>query len=173
MQKVTVFPIAHVSKPRFVNIIALDAYTDEEVRPNDSYEEYVTSSAFGLSLNVASLLQREREMLLQQAFIENLCDSDAKKRVSKALSRDTRTYKNENMARRQIKLVVNGKMGPLPPPPTLVSLKRWQTLKLQLNPNKPQYCPSSQKDRCRFSQNEFHLEKNNSTSPDNLTFNTD
>jgi hypothetical protein len=109
--------------------------------------------AFGLPLSVASLLQCERDMFLQQAFIENLatkrlqmlCDSPksagtamhAKKRPAKALSGGTRTYKKENMARRQI-----GKMGPLPPPPSLVSFKQWQKLKLQLNPNKPLYCPS-------------------------------
>jgi hypothetical protein len=109
--------------------------------------------AFGFSYNVASLLQCEREMFLQQAFIENmtnkrlqmLWDSQEsagiavhakKKRVTKALSGGTRTYKKENMARRQIK------MGPLPPPPNLVSLKQWQKLKLQLNPKKPEHCPS-------------------------------
>jgi hypothetical protein len=120
---------------------------------------FLQDPAFGLSLNVASLLQCEREMFLQQALIENLatkrlqmlCDSPksagiamhAKKRLTKASRGGTRTYKKENMARRHIKPVMNGKMGPLPPPPTLVSLKQWQKIKLQLNPNKPRYCPSA------------------------------
>jgi hypothetical protein len=133
--------------------------------------------AFGFSYNVASLLQCEREMFLQQAFIENLatkrlqmlCDSPksagiAKKRVTKALSGGTRTYKKENMARRQIKLVVNGKMGPLPPPPTLLSLKQWQILKLQLNPNKPQYCSSFRRIAGGFQRIDSILEKE-STPP--------
>jgi hypothetical protein len=159
MQQSKVFQNVHVSKPSFVNIVALDEYADEEVREKDSYEECITSSAFGVSLNVASLLQCERETFLQQACIESLaikslqmlCDSPkstciavhAKKRVTKALSGGTRSYKKENKDRRQIKFVVNGKMGPLPPPPTLVSLKQWQKLKLQLNPNKPQDWSSS------------------------------
>lgn len=102
----------------------------------------------GLSLNVASLLHCEREMFLHKAYNElavqglrSLCESPRlssmpkpeTKRVTKARTHSVKKDK----ARLQDRAVKKMKMSPLPPPPSLVSLKQWETLKLQLNPTRP------------------------------------
>eukprot|EP00980_Cylindrotheca_fusiformis_P024675 scaffold12200_cov122-Cylindrotheca_fusiformis.AAC.7 len=112
------------------------------ISPNSLLQDH-----WGLSFNVASLLQCEREMALRKALenelamqgLKKLCVSPKRtgiskpdlKRVTKATAK---TFKKDGG---------KGKMGPLPPPPNLVSMKQWQKMKLQLKPSRPMYNPSA------------------------------
>mmetsp|Transcript_30184 Transcript_30184/g.72456 ORF Transcript_30184/g.72456 Transcript_30184/m.72456 type:complete len:157 (+) Transcript_30184:184-654(+) len=66
-----------------------------------------------------------------------------KQRVVKAAA--SKSYK-KNLTRpatRPAKKGGNAGKGPLPPPPSLVSMKQWQKIKLQLETSKPKYNPAA------------------------------
>lgn len=63
----------------------------------------------------------------------------AEKRVAKAAA--SKTYK-KNLLRVSTKNAKVG-TGPLPPPPSLVSMKQWNKIKVQLDTSKPKYNPAN------------------------------
>ena len=62
----------------------------------------------------------------------------AEKRVFKAAA--SKSFKKDTI--RPLKKAKPGR-GPLPPPPSLVSMKQWQKIKLQLDTTKPKYNPAA------------------------------